>query len=276
MTSVTLIPDITYATADASALLLNIYRPDVAGPLPAVIYLHGGGWARGDRSSDADARLIPFAAHGIAVLSIDYRLAPAFVYPAQIHDVKAAVRWARAHGTEYGLDTRRIGLWGSSAGGMLAALAGLSAGDPALEGALGDNAGVSSAVQAVVNWCGPTDFVTTATRSPMEARLLPPPAEARLFGPRASEERVALAREASPIARVSAAAPPFLIMHGDRDRIVPIRDAQAFHDALSRSGAGSTLVTLAGAGHDDPAFDHAANLAITAAFLRAMLAPSAA
>ncbi len=112
MTTVTLLSDITYAEADGRALQLDLYRPESEGQVPAVIYLHGGGWGRGDKADDAQTRLQPAAAHGIAVLSVNYRLAPAAVYPAQIHDVKAAIRWTRAHGAEYGLNTNVLGLWG--------------------------------------------------------------------------------------------------------------------------------------------------------------------
>ena len=274
MTPVTVLSDITYAEADGRALQLDLYLPDSEGPVPVVIYLHGGGWGRGDKADDADTRLKPAAAHGIAVLSVNYRLAPAAVYPAQIHDVKAAIRWTRAHGAEYGLNTDAIGLWGVSAGAMLASLAGLTPTDPILEGALGEDRDQSSAVQAIAHWFGPTDFVTTATRSPMEARIVPPPFELTLLGPGTADEIAAKARDASPIGRVTASAPPLLIMHGDRDRIVPIADAEAFHVALSRCGAHSTFMAVAGAGHDDPVFNSTSNIAITAAFLRATLALS--
>jgi acetyl esterase/lipase len=183
MTTVTLLSDISYAQADDRALQLDLYRPDSEGPVPAVIYLRGGGWGRGDKADDADTRLAPAAAHGIAVLSVNYRLAPAAVYPAQIHDVKAAIRWTRAHGAEYGLNTDAIGLWGVSAGAMLASLAGLTPNDPVLEGVLGEDRDQSSAVQAIADWFGPTDFVTTATRSPLEARIVPPPVELPFLGP---------------------------------------------------------------------------------------------
>ncbi len=156
---------------------------------------------------------------------------------------------------------------------MLASLAGLTPGDPTLEGTLGKDRDQSSAVQAIAHWFGPTDFVTTATRSPLESNIVPPPFELTLFGPGTPDEIAAKARDASPFERVSAAAPPILIMHGDRDRMVPIADAQAFHAALSRCGANSTFVSVAGAGHDDPVFDCAPNIAITAAFLRAILSP---
>jgi len=274
MTTVTLFSDITYAEVDGRALQLDLYLPDIEGPVPAVLYVHGGGWAHGDKADDAQTRLLPAAAHGIAVLSVNYRLAPAAVYPAQIHDVKAAIRWTRAHGAAYRLHTDAIGLWGVSAGAMLTSLAGLTPNDLELEGMLGEDRDQSSAVQAIAHWFGPTDFVTTATRSPLEARLMPPPVEHTLLGSGTANEIAAKARDASPIGRVTASAPPLLIVHGDRDRLVPIADAEAFHAALSRCGAHSTFVSVAGAGHDDPMFDSGATIAITAAFLRAVLTPS--
>lgn len=274
MTTVTLTPDLTYAEVGGTPLQINLYRPDIDGPLPAAAMQVKDGWQRGDRTSDAETRVKPLVSLGVAVLSADYRLAPGAVYPAQIHDVKAAVRWTRAHGAEYGILTDRIGLWGASAGAMLASLAGLTPGDETLEGTLGHDTDQSSAVQAIVHWFGPSDFVTTATRSPMEARILPPPFELALFGPQSADDLAATACAASPLGRVGKDAPPMLIVHGDRDRLTSIREAQAFFDALSRTGASATFVALAGAGHEDPAFDSAANVAMTAAFLRATLAPS--
>lgn len=268
----TLTSDLTYAKVDGLELKLDLYRPDLEKPVPAVIYLHGGGWARGDKTDDAQTRLQPLVEEGIAVVAVQYRLAPQAVYPAQIHDVKAAVRWTRAQAAKYGLYPDSIGLWGVSAGAMLASLAGLSSNDPALEGrSLGDANDQSSLVQAIVHWFGPTDFVTSATRSPLEARILPPPFELTLFGPGSAEELATKACEASPLEHVTPDAPPILIMHGDRDRLVPIAEAEMFHKTLSRRGVESTFVTVAGVGHDDPAFDSPTNIGITAAFLRANL-----
>ncbi|HEX2910955.1 MAG TPA: alpha/beta hydrolase [Chloroflexia bacterium] len=271
MSTTTLISDLTYAKLAGQELKLDLYRPDLEEPVPAVIYLHGGGWARGDKTDGAQTRLRPLVAEGIAVVAVQYRLAPQAVYPAQIHDVKAAVRWIRAHAAKYGLYSDRIGLWGVSAGAMLASLAGLSSNDPALEGNLGEANDQSSAVQAIVHWFGPTDFVTTATRSGMEARLLPPPFELTLFGPGSAEELATKAQQASPLERVTPDAPPVLIMHGDRDRLVPIAEAEMFHKTLSRQGVKSTFVSVAGAGHDDSAFDSPTNIGITSAFLHANL-----
>lgn len=263
--------DLVYAEADGSKLMLNLYRPAGDGQVPAVLYLHGGGWRHGDRTTDVDTRVLPVARAGLAVATIDYRLAPRATYPAQIHDVKAATRWLRGHAAEHGLRAGRVGVWGASAGAMLGTLAALTPGDQALEGSLGDEGSQSSALDAVVHWFGPTDFVATATRTPMEAGLLPPPPESVLFGEGAADNVAATVAPASPIERIHAGAPPFLIIHGDRDRMVPLADAQAFHEALSRAGVENSMVTVGGAGHEDPRFQQPTILGLTAAFLLASL-----
>lgn len=263
--------DLVFAAIDGTSLMLNLHRPVVDDPVPVVLYLHGGGWRRGDRTSDVDARLRPVAAAGLAVASIDYRLAPESTYPAQIHDVKAATRWLRAHAKEHGLISDRVGVWGASAGALLGTLAALTPDDPELEGKLGHHLEQSSRLDAVVHWFGPTDFVTTSTRTPMEANLLPPPFEGVLLGGDSQEQTAATAEAASPYARIHSTAPPFLIVHGDRDRIAPISEAHAFFAALSRAGVEASFLSVAGAGHEDPRFQQATLIELTAAFLLAEL-----
>ncbi|GAA5125741.1 alpha/beta hydrolase [Pseudonocardia adelaidensis] len=261
--------DLIYATVGGTELRFDIYR---AGPgSPVVVYLHGGGWSRGDKRAEAATRLAPLAAHGITVVSIDYRLAPHAVFPQQLHDVKGAVRWLRANGTRLGLATGRLGVWGASAGAYLGSLLALSEGDGELEGAVGGNLEQSSAVQAVVHWFGPADLAASAARSRLEIRLLPFPFEADLLGNVEPEELAERARGLSLLSRVSPQAPPFLIAHGDRDRIVPPSEGVALNDALGRAGARSRFELLAGAGHEDAEFDSPATLAATAAWLRAVL-----
>jgi acetyl esterase/lipase len=267
MTNVRTIDGITFADVDGKDLKLNVYRPGGHFDVPAVIYLHGGGWQNGDRYTDAETRAKSAAAHGLAAITVDYRLAPGAVYPAQIHDVKAVVRWVRGAGPEHGLRTEKVGVWGSSAGAMLGSLAALTAGDGSLEGTLGEHTDQSSAIDAIVHWCGPSDFVTTATRTPLEARLLPPSAESVMLAAAPGRAAVDDARIASPITHVRRDSPPILIVHGDRDRLTPHADAQAFHAAFSRVGAQAMLVSVAGAGHDDPRFESGANIAMTMAFL---------
>ncbi|MDQ0381206.1 alpha/beta hydrolase [Amycolatopsis thermophila] len=266
--------DLTYAVVDGVPLRLDIHRAAQPGA-PVVVYAHGGGWSRGTRSDDSATRLAPLAAHGVTVVSADYRLAPHAVFPQPLHDLKGAVRWLRAHGPELGLPTARIGVWGASAGAYLGSLLALSEGDGDLEGTVGGNTGQSSAVQAVVHWFGQTDLAASAARTELEARLLPFRFEADLLGVTDPAELAERACGLSLLSRVSAQAPPFLIAHGDRDRIVPPSEGLALHEALGRAGARSRFELLAGAGHEDPEFDSPATLATTAAWLRAVLNPPA-
>jgi acetyl esterase/lipase len=262
--------DLGYATVDGTRLRLDIYRPDGPGT-PVVVYLHGGGWTRGDKGDDGAKRLAPLAGYGVTVVSVNYRLAPQALFPQQLHDVKGAVRWLRAHADRLGLDTARLGVWGASAGAYLGSLLALSAGDETLEGTVGGNLEQSSAVQAAVHWFGQADLVAAAGRSELEARLVPFRFEADLLGVSDPGELAERARGLSLLSRVSAQAPPFLVAHGDRDRVVPVAEGLALHDALGRAGARSRLELLGGAGHEDAEFDSPATLARTAAWLRAVL-----
>jgi acetyl esterase/lipase len=262
--------DLAYATVDGADLLMDLYRPAARGA-PVVVYAHGGGWSRGDRRTDGAKRLAPLAAYGVAVASVDYRLAPDAVFPQQLHDLKGAVRWLRAHRKRIGLRTGRLGIWGASAGAYLGSLLALSAGDSMLEGTVGGNLEQSSAVQAVVHWFGASDLAASAARSDLEARLLPFHFEADLLGTNDPAELARRASDFSLLSRVSPQAPPFLVAHGDRDRIVPPSEGFALHHALARVGAPCRLELLAAAGHEDAAFDSPSSLACTAAWLRSLL-----
>jgi acetyl esterase/lipase len=267
---VTLEQDLVYATVDEAELRLDIYRPAEPGT-PVVVYVHGGGWTRSDKRADGPKRLAPLAAHGVTVVSVDYRLAPHAVFPQQLHDLKGVVRWLRINGARLGLATGRLGIWGASAGAYLGSLLALSEGDSALEGTVGGNLEQSSAVQAVVHWFGQADLEASAARSELEARLLPFRFEADLLGIADPAELAERARGLSLLSRVSPQAPPFLIAHGDRDRIVPPSEGFSLHNALSHAGARSRFELLAGAGHEDTEFDSPATLAGTAAWLQAVL-----
>ncbi|GAB84101.1 alpha/beta hydrolase [Gordonia rubripertincta] len=264
--------DLTIATIDGFEVAADLYRPSGEAP-PLVIYIHGGGWQLGDKADGASERLEGLASHGVAVLSVNYRLAPKAAFPNPIHDVKAAVRWARANAASLDVDGDRIGIWGASAGAYLATMVGLSDRDTDLEGDVGGNQDQSSRVDAVVHWFGPSDLSANSRRSPVESFLLPPPFETAILGESEVEAPTAASWNASPLSRVHRAAPPFLIAHGDRDRITPIEQSRHLHDALVAAGADSTFTVLGGAGHEGREFDSTANLAQTAAFLRAHLTP---
>jgi acetyl esterase/lipase len=208
--------------------------------MPVVIYIHGGGWMSGDRRENRNGVLAP---HGFFTISIDYRLSHQAIFPAQIEDAKTAVRWVRAHAAQYHLDPTRIGVWGHSAGAHLAALLGTSAGVAELEGA-GEWAGYSSRVQAVATLAAPTDFLRMGGWHDD-----PDSPEARLVGG-PIHERVDRVRMANPLTYVRSDAPPFLLLHGDDDTIVPIGQSVLLHQALRAAGCDATFVPLAGASHD--------------------------
>jgi acetyl esterase/lipase len=262
--------ELVYATVAGTELALDLYRapqPDA----PLVLYLHGGGWQSGDKAADGPARVAPLAAYGVTVAAVNYRLVPTATFPDPLHDVKGAVRWLRANGAALGLATERIGVWGASAGAYLGSLVALTPEVAEFEGTTGGNLDQSSAVQAAVHWFGPVDLVAMATRTEVENRLLPFAFEAGLLGVRAAAEAAGRAEELSLLSHVSPQAPPFLIAHGDRDRIVPSGEGEALHHALSRAGAAVRFDLLGGAGHEGPEFDTPASLAMTAAWLRAVL-----
>ena len=243
-------PGLTYAPGGAHGMDLTV--PSGPGPFPVVLYIHGGAWLEGDRS-EAQPLVDRQARRGYAVASIDYRLTSVAKFPAQIHDVKAAVRWLRAHAGQYRLDPARFASWGASAGGHLAMLVGTSANVPALEDLAQGNPTESSAVQAVVDWYGPTDFLqmdaqTVAGCASQHHDAADSP-ESKLVGCQIQTcpQKVAAA---NPITYVDAADPPMLLMHGSKDCTVPTPQAGLMDAALKAKGVGSTLVIVSGLGHD--------------------------
>lgn len=223
----------------APGLFIDVVKPGTNQPLPAIVWLHGGGWRLGDRAGRPDLTL-HFAAHGYVMASIDYRLAPATRHPGQLHDVRAAVRWLRTHADSHGVDPDRIGLWGSSAGGHLAALTGVRSRVAQLPGEA--SSATSAAVQAVVDGYGPADLTVTANP---EATDTP---EATLLGG-AIPDRLDAARDASPALHVATGAPPFLIMHGADDDLVPPAHSAALFNALAAHGNEAALYVIEGFGH---------------------------
>lgn len=270
--------DVTYAGAGASALSMDLYVPRTTAPPPVAVYFHGGGWVRGSRADLAQERLMPLARHGVAVASVSYRLADVARWPAQLHDAKGAVRWLRAHASEFGIDGTRIGAWGASAGGHLAALLGLTAGLSELEGDVGGNLDQDSSVRCVVAWFPPTDLIAL-TEQPVDPDVPLPsfmagrpagqtPAQARLLGVRDVHEAPDAARAASPTTYAHRSGPPFLLVHGDRDGLIPHSQSQLLHNGLLASGTQSTLLLVAGANHEDEIFQHPSIIAATAGLLR--------
>jgi acetyl esterase/lipase len=261
--------DVAYAAASA-AQKLDIYLPAGNGPFPVIINIHGGGFMVGDKANPAlgDELL----AAGYAVVSVNYRLAAEAKYPAQIQDIKAAVRFLRANAAKYKLDVARFAAFGQSAGGNLAATLGTSCGVAALEGAELGNADQSSCVQAVVDWFGPTDFLQmdkqfTGTACPVNHDAANSP-ESQVIGA-AIQTVPDKAKAANPITYVSAKAPAFLIQHGTADCNVPPQQGKLLADALTPLiGADKVTYTLLpGAGHGGAQFSDAANLKVVTDFL---------
>jgi acetyl esterase/lipase len=275
MTPVLVESDHVVATVGETTLHLDLYRASPADA-PVVLYVHGGGWRSGDKADGATERLAALAAYGVTVASTEYRLVPGATFPDQVHDVKGAVRWLRAHGPRLGLHTERIGIWGASAGAYLGSFVALTPGEEEFEGGVGGNVDRSSDVQAVIHWFGQSDLLASGSRTEIEARLLPFAFEAGLLGAHSVGEVTERAGELSLLTRVSRTAPPFLIAHGDRDHVVAPSEGEALHDALSRAGARTQFLLLGGAGHEGQEFDRPANLALTAAWLRAnLMSPTA-
>jgi acetyl esterase/lipase len=232
----------------SQAQKLDLYLPlENKAPPPLVIFIHGGGWVNGDK------RMVPaamIAQHGFACAAINYRLSTEATFPAQIHDCKAAVRWLRDHAKEYNYDGDKIGVWGASAGGHLAALLGTSSGVAVLEGQEG-NTHTSSRVQAVCDWCGPTNLLSLGSQVDKDSVL---GVESRdgmiakfLGGPPSEVPKVA--KEAAPDTYVSKACPPFLIMHGDHDKLIPIAQSRDFYRLLQDKHVPSQMITVKNGAH---------------------------
>ena len=240
--------DLPYIDGGSKAQRLDLYLPAKTDQaLPLIIWIHGGGWKGGNKTQ---CPALPLLAQGYAVASVEYRLSQEAIFPAQIHDCKAAVRFLRANAKKYHLDPERFGAWGSSAGGHLVALLGTSSGVKELEGTVG-NLEQSSKVQCVCDWFGPANFTTIAAQSGPEIKMrhdTPDSPESKLIGgplPDHPEK----AKAVSPVTYVSKDAPPFLIMHGDKDPLIPLAQSQELDAALQKAGVDTTLFVVQGGGH---------------------------
>lgn len=244
--------DLLYTVAGGERLTLDLFRPATPGPHPVVVAVHGGAWTSGDKTQLEEV-CQGFTARGYAVACIDYRLAPRHPFPAALHDVHAAVRFLRQSSPDLGLDPSRIALLGTSAGGHLAALAALREDGP------------ETRVGAVIDLYGPADLT--------DPSIAHNPVMVSLFG---GPEGL---REASPLRWVRAGAPPFLIVHGEKDVVVAPAQSLALATALRAQGDEATVLLVRRAGHDlvaeggvpDPS--HSQIVEVIADFLDRTLAP---
>jgi acetyl esterase/lipase len=203
---------------------------------------------------------------GFAVASVDYRLSTVAPFPAQAHDIKAAIRFLRAHGTQYGLDTSRIVIAGSSAGGHLAAIVGVTNGNAELEGTIGKDLKESSAVQAIISLYGASNLATILTQStPHGLSVRVPALQLLLDGQPANKPE--LARLASPVAHIDAQDPPLLLIHGDADPQMPFEQSQELKKAYEAAGRPVQLEVIHGGKHGGPEFYDATRIELMSKFL---------
>lgn len=265
--------DIPYATVSPTQRL-DVYLPDDGmGPFPVILAIHGGAFVAGNK---ADAQLTPVLdalKRDYAVVSVEYRQSDEALFPALVHDLKTAVRWVRAHATNYGFDPVRIGVWGSSAGGMLSALLGTSAHTQDLDDVSLGHAEQSSAVQAVVDWFGAANLLTIdaqfKARGVWDAAYdaLDSSGSRIMGGPIA--QLAQKVRTFDPTTYVTPDSPPFFIQHGTQDKTYPYEQSIYLAESLAKATGSKhvTLELLPGAGHGTPGFSDSKNIAQILNFL---------
>jgi len=242
------IANIVYGRAAGREQKLDIFLPEQAGRgRPAVVQIHGGAWVIGDKRNQGLPLLHHLAAHGWVCFNVNYRLSPAATFPDHLVDIKRAIAWIREHADDYGVDPTFVAVTGGSAGGHLATLAALTEGDPRYQPGFED---ADASVQACAPIYGVYDLCDRlGIRSPGYISRLIGPIVLKAF----YEEEPERFRDASPIDRVHAHAPPFLVVHGDRDTLSPLEDARLFVERLLEVSESPVLFAeMAGAQH---AFD---------------------
>lgn len=249
--------DVAYGKADGTALHLDLARPsDVDHALPCVLFIHGGGWAHGSKSQ-FDLAIRTAAAKGYVAATVDYRLAPKFQFPAQVEDVKCAVRYLRSHAKQYGIDPDRIGALGDSAGGHLVLMLAVTRPTDGFEGS-GGWKGTSSAVQAVVSWFGPTDLAAA------DMPEISKPIVREFLGAYPAPE---LCHKASPITYVHQGECPILLLQGTIDPLVPYTQAVIMAKRMTDEHTPGRAELLIGAGHGFAADDLKHAIDASVAFL---------
>jgi acetyl esterase/lipase len=238
--SIAWIANIPYVPGAGSPQQLDLYLPTNQKNMPLIVYVHGGGYGHGDKFGDSlNPNELQLLWDGYAMASINYRLTPAAIWPAQIEDCKAAVRWLKANARQYGYDPNRIGVMGESAGGQLVAILGTTSGSKKFD--VGENLDTSSDVTCAVDLFGPADFTAPEMSSDGGAIAL-------LGGP--IQEHLDLARSASPIYYVHADEPPMLVIQGTADHLVPFLQSERLVDAMEKAGAPFYFHTVVGGGHN--------------------------
>jgi acetyl esterase/lipase len=235
----TVSPDVVYGFQNNYALKLDLWRNvKAAGPVPTLIYIHGGGWIFGDRTG-ALTQLLPYFERGWNIVNVEYRMAPVSLAPAAVEDCRCALKWVIRNAKQYDLDTTRIVLTGHSAGGHLSLTTGMLTADAGLDVECPGEEVLK--VAAIVNWFGISD-VNDVFQGPNKKNY----AEQWLGNlPNRSE----IAKRTSPLTYVSKENPPVISIHGDADDVVPYEHSVRLHESLTSAGVPNQLVTIKGGGH---------------------------
>jgi acetyl esterase/lipase len=241
--------DVVYATVGGKPLALDLYMPGNVEHPPLVIWVHGGAWTNGNKSQYPTF----LVERGFAVASLDFRSTNEARFPANVHDIKAGVRFLRAKAEEYGYRSARIAIAGASSGGHLAALVGTTNGNKDLEGNEGDHLDVSSNVQAIVSYFGASDLTTILAQSTPDGLAVRAPALQRLFGS-PPDKAPTLAALASPVFQVDPTDPPLYLLHGDNDLQMPVNQALELQSVYQDAGLTVQLMILHGVGHQGEPF----------------------
>jgi acetyl esterase/lipase len=254
---------IPYASVDGTELALDLYMPADVDQPPLIVYIHGGAWRFGSRDSVSPIDLVD---EGYAIASVSFRLTPVAPLPAQVHDIKGAIRFLRANASTYGFDADRIGITGVSSGAHLAALVGLTNDSAPHEGEVGGNLDVPSDVQAIVSYFGASNLTSILAQStPLGLNVREPALELLLGG--SVEDKVNLARFGSPVFQIDTADPPLLLLHGDQDPQMPINQSLELFGAAKDNGIQVQFIPVHGAAHGGDAFFDADRTALVAEFL---------
>ncbi len=244
------IRDIVYARVGDQALELDLHLPPGRAQTPLIVWAHGGAWRSGSKKDMPLGKLVE---DGYAVASVDYRLSTLAKFPAQIHDLKAAIRFLRGHGSEWRLPTRKILIAGDSAGAHLAALVGVSNGHAELKGDVGEDRAQGSDVQGIVSFYGGANLTTILKQSTPHGLSVRVPALNLLLGAQ-PEDVPALARLASPVFHVDAHDPPLLLLHGDQDPQMPINQSHELVGAYKKVGLPVQIEVIYGGKHGGSGF----------------------
>lgn len=238
--------NIVYAEVSTSKLLLDLYKPTGKDNPYLLVWVHGGAW----RSGSKEKPPLGLLSAGYAIASIDFRQSTEAPFPAQIHDIKAAIRFLRGNAKKYGYRPDKIVIAGSSSGGHLVALVGTTNNDNYYEGAEGNFLKESSSVQGIIDFYGPTNFLTILHQSTPHGISVRVPALELLLG-KPVEQVPQLAKKASPVFQIDANDPPILIVHGDQDNQVPVNQSLELMAAYRKAGLSWQLEIVPGAGHGD-------------------------